>query len=348
MTRMRAEIAEQPEAIRNTIDALLPAAPDIADLAKPTSQVLFIARGSSDNAAVYGRYLMEVHCGRVGILASPSVATAYKVRLDLRGVLAVALSQSGQTREIVDTLAWARKCGARSVAITNDARSPLAETADLALVTRAGIERAVPATKTYTTQLTALCTLALGVGPMDAALREGLRRVPDQARWLLDASTEGAAAIADQLAGVDGLVVSGRGFTYSTALEIALKLKEACYLSAIGLSYGDLVHGPIAVVDQTRPVILVAPATGPVLPNLIDLADQIVAGGAGAYGIGGGDALASRCAGWLPGPEGSEALAPITLAIPGQLLAEELARRRGVDPDAPRRLGGDLGKITQT
>src|SRR5215471_19683393 len=116
---MRAEIAEQPAALRATIDALLPRAADAAALASDTRQVLFIARGTSDNAAVYGSYLIQTHAGRLATLASPSIATTYKKKIDLSGVLAVAISQSGKTEEIVETLGWAADCGARTVAVTN-------------------------------------------------------------------------------------------------------------------------------------------------------------------------------------------------------------------------------------
>ena len=155
MTRMRTEIEEQPQALRATLDALLPRAGEISALARQTRQVLFVARGTSDNAAVCGSYLVQVRAGRLATLASPSVATVYRTRLDLSGVLAVGLSQSGRTEEIVETLAWAAGCGARTLAITNGTGSPLAEAADLALVTEAGVERAVPATKTFTTLLAA-------------------------------------------------------------------------------------------------------------------------------------------------------------------------------------------------
>src|ERR1700735_2869616 len=163
-TYMHAEILRQPAPLRATIDALLPRAAEAGRLARGTRQVLLIARGTSDNAAVYGSYLIQAYAGRLATLAAPSIATTYHSRLDLTGVLAVALSQSGQTREIVDTLAWARDCGAATLAITNGAGSPLTQTADLSFVTQAGTEQAVPATKTYTTQLAALAVLALSLG----------------------------------------------------------------------------------------------------------------------------------------------------------------------------------------
>src|SRR5262245_5431966 len=172
-TRMRTEIGEQPEALRATLDALLPRTEEIAALGEQTRQVLFIARGTSDNAAVYGQYLVQVAAGRLASLATPSVATTYRARVDLSGVLAVALSQSGRTEEIVDTLGWAASCGARTLAITNGPGSVLAEAAEVSLVTQAGEELAVPATKTYTTQLAALAVLALGLAGTGSALDAG-------------------------------------------------------------------------------------------------------------------------------------------------------------------------------
>ncbi|WP_116023922.1 SIS domain-containing protein [Thermomonospora umbrina] len=341
---MRAEIGEQPDALRRTIDALLPRMSDVGLLAKGTGQVLFIARGSSDNAAVYGRYLVESHVGRLATLAAPSIATAYHRKIDLNGVLAVAISQSGKTEEIVETMAWAADCGARTVAVTNGARSPLVEAAEVALITEAGDELAVPATKTYTTQLAALSVLALGLGA-EVDL-DHLRRAPDEVERLI-AVTEASPAldsVVEGLAGVPGAVVSGRGLAFGTALELALKLKEACYLHAMGLSYADLLHGPIAVVDEDTPAILVAADEGPTLAGTVALAGRVTGAGARAYGVGGGEGLAEACTFALPGPRLPEWVAPLGLIVPGQLMVEALARRLGLDPDVPR----GLNKVTQT
>jgi glucosamine--fructose-6-phosphate aminotransferase (isomerizing) len=352
VTRMRAEIEEQPQALRATIDALLPRAGEITALARETRQVLFIARGTSDNAAVYGSYLIQVRAGRLATLGSPSVATAYRSRMDLSGVLAVALSQSGRTEEIVDTLTWAAGCGAKTLAVTNGAGSPLAEAADVAFVTEAGIERAVPATKTFTTQLAALAVV--GIGLAEAADTTGnsagerldageLRAVPDEIERLLASGMDLDPVVAE-LAGVEGLVVSGRGFAYPAALELALKLKEACYLHAMGLSFADLLHGPIAVVDERTPAIIMAADSGPALDGAVALAGRVTGAGARAYGIGGGPALARVSSLALPGPRLPEWLAPIGLIVSGQLLTEALARRLGINPDTPR----GLSKVTQT
>jgi glucosamine 6-phosphate synthetase-like amidotransferase/phosphosugar isomerase protein len=350
-SRMRVEIAEQPEALRRTLGALLAQVGELEALGRATRQVLFIARGSSDNAAVYGQYLCSARAGRLASLAAPSLATAYHADLDLGGVLAVAVSQSGATEEIVTTLAWARHCGARTVAVTNVAGSPLTEVADVALITQAGRELAVPATKTYTTQLAAMAVLAHALGGRAGGVGtrfgkvgvEALRRVPEAVEAMLEVAPA-AEALAERLVDVGTLVVSGRGFAYSTALELALKLKETCYLTAVGLSYADLVHGPIAIVDRRTPALLVAAANGPMLPEMTGLARRIAGTGADVHGIGGDPEFAAACRSTLPGTSLPEHLAPFALVVPGQLLAEALARARGLDPDAPR----GLGKVTQT
>lgn len=339
-TWMAREIREQPDALRRTLDALLPLEPAVASLAARTRQVLFIARGSSDAAALYGRYLCEVGAGRLATPASPSVATRYRRRLDLDGVLAVALSQSGRTEEIVETLAWAADCGAATVAITNDGDSPLAAAASLALVTEAGPEHAVPATKSYTTQLAALVVLALGLGA-DPALRGGAQRIPDAVAKILESDVD---PLVDALSDVDGLIVSGRGFAASTAWELSLKVRETCSIDASGLSYADLLHGPIAVAGPRTPALLVAADDGPVLPGVLSLADRLRHAGVPVHAIGGGAALAAAADVAVSGPDLPEQLAPLALVVPGQLAVEALARRLGLDPDAP----GGLKKVTQT
>jgi len=339
---MRSEIAQQPEVLRRTIAELLPLRPEIEALGRGTKQVLFIARGSSDNAAVYGGYLLQAHTGRMATLASPSIATTYGARVDLSGVLAVAISQSGRTEEIVETMRWAAECGAATVGITNGADSPLAAESDVALVTQAGNEVSVPATKTYTTQLAALAVLAIGLG---GDLNAGdLERVPDAIEQILAAPTEPLDEIVERMAAVQGAVISGRGMVLSTALESALKLKEACYLHAMGLSTADLLHGPIAVLDPRTPTLLMAASSGPALEGTVSLAERARLAGSPVFGFGGGDALAEAGDVHVPVPELPEWLAPLHLIVPAQLLTERLALRSGLDPDVPR----GLNKVTQT
>jgi glucosamine--fructose-6-phosphate aminotransferase (isomerizing) len=335
---MAAEIAEQPAAARRTLDHLLPERERLRALGADRRRVLMVARGSSDNAAIYGRYLLEVAAGVPAGLAAPSVATHYGARLDLSDSLVVSVSQSGATAEIVETQQWARRCGAATVAVTNVADSPLAAEADVALVTQAGPELAVPATKTYLTQVLALAVLADALG---ADLDDALVRVPDVVASLLATDvTDAARALAD----ADEVVVSGRGLLLGTALETALKLEETCLRPVRGYSYADLRHGPISVVTGGVLAVLVAAADGPLARPMEELADDLRTRGARILGIGGTAAFAGRCDVHLPGPDLPELVAPIASIVPAQLTIERLARDLGLDPDNPR----GLAKVTRT
>jgi glucosamine--fructose-6-phosphate aminotransferase (isomerizing) len=340
---MAREMAEQPGAARATLAALLPLRPRLRELAAGRRRVLFAARGSSDNAAIYGRYLLETWAGVSGGLVSPSVATHYRSRLDLSDAVVVSVSQSGATDEIVTTQAWARGCGAATVAVTNVAGSPLAEQADLALVTQAGPELAVPATKTYLTQLVAMAVLGTALATESDALDAELARVPDEVARLL----AGATGVEEAIAALDAAtyaVVSGRGLMLGTALETALKLEETCLRPVRGYSYADLRHGPISVVTEGTAAVLVAAPGGPLLDALVELADDLAARGARVVGIGGDGRFAAACAVHVPGPDLPEQLAPLAAIVPAQLVVEGLARRLGLDPDNPR----GLAKVTAT
>jgi glutamine---fructose-6-phosphate transaminase (isomerizing) len=340
-TQMAAEIAEQPAALAATFEHVLPLRDEITRLGEGRRHVMFVARGSSDNACVYGRYLTEIHAHRQASLAAPSVATLYGSAYDLADSLVIAVSQSGATQEIVDTAAWAKRNGAAVVGITNHDGSPLAEVADVALITRAGVEKAVPATKTYTTQLAAILTAVDALAPAPGTLDAHIARVPEVAAQALEPSVDEAAAL---LASAHDVLASGRGLSFGTTLEVALKLEETCLQPVRGLSYADLKHGPIAVVDADLVTILVAAGDGPALPGMTELAATVRDKGSRILGIGGDAEFASRCDVDLPAPDLPELVAPLTLIIPAQRTVEALARRLGLDPDAPR----GLNKVTQT
>jgi len=339
-TQMASEIAEQPAAARRTLEHLVPVQPRLRELARGRSRVLLVARGSSDNAAIYGRYLLEVVAGVPAALAAPSVATHYKARLDLSDTLVVSVSQSGATAEIVETQEWARACGAATVGVTNVAGSPLAEAADVALVTQAGPEVAVPATKTYLTQMVALGVLADALSP-GGALAADLDRVPDAVAGLLDVDVSAASS---ELAGADRVVVSGRGLLLGTALETALKMEETCLRPVRGYSYADLRHGPISVVSDGLLAVLVGAAHGPLAEPMVDLVRDLQGRGARVLGLGGTPEFAALCDLHLAGPDLPETVEPIASIVPAQLMIEQMARRMGLDPDNPR----GLNKVTQT
>jgi glucosamine--fructose-6-phosphate aminotransferase (isomerizing) len=339
---MRREIAEQGEAVAATLEEVRRRAEQVREAVSGRRRILFVARGSSDNAAVYGRYLVETHLGVPAALAAPSVATHYHARLDLSDTVVVSISQSGRTEEIVEVQRWAVTHGAAPVAISNDAASPLATEADVPLTTQAGTERAVPATKSYTSQLAALAGMAATLEG-GADLWPLLERAASEVTRL-ERAEQGVAAAVDALAASDDVLVTGRGLAFGTALEVGLKLEETCLRPVRGLSYADLRHGPIAVVGAGLTAVVVAAPDGPMVDPLVELAGDLSGRGAQVLAIGGEERLAAASAYHVPGPDLPEPVAPIGLIVPAQLVVESLARRLGLDPDAPR----GLSKVTAT
>lgn len=347
-THMAREIAEQPRAVAATFEALLPLREDVRRLFTGRRHVMFVARGSSDNAAVYGRYLLGAHAGVRGSMAAPSLATHYGPRgqgaeLDLDDTLVVSVSQSGATEEIVATQLWAARRGAATLAVANVPGSELLRTADLALQTAAGPELAVPATKSYLSQLAAMVVLATALAPDPTSLDADVARVPDEIDRLVreQAGVEEAAAA---LSASRHPLVSARGLAMGTALEVALKLEETCQRPVRGLSYADLRHGPVAVVGEDVLAVLLSAPDGPLVGAMAELAGDLRDRGARTVGVGGGAAFAAQVDVAVEGPDLPEALAPIGLVVPMQLAIERAARVLGLDPDAPR----GLRKVTRT
>jgi glucosamine--fructose-6-phosphate aminotransferase (isomerizing) len=328
---MAAEMAAQPEVLARLAGrAAADAAAVRAVLPGPLAGVMFVARGSSDNAAVFGRYLTELTAGRPAGLAAPSLYTRYRAAADWHGYLVIALSQSGATPEILTTAEALRSRGARVIGITNEPGSPLAGVTDLVLTTDAGPERAVPATKTVTAQLAVLVSVAAALGP-GAAAEEVLPRLPDAVRAVL-ADPGPVTSLAAGWAALDRLVVTGRGLGYAAALETALKVKETSGILAEGISAADLRHGPIAAVYAGAPVLLVD-AGGPAAADLAELRELLQRRGAESA------ALPGPVAAGLPEPA-----QVITAVVRGQQLAHALALARGADPDSP----AHLTKVTGT
>jgi glutamine---fructose-6-phosphate transaminase (isomerizing) len=334
---MAAEMAQQPQVIAALagrrgalVERIAAVVPD--DLAG----IVLLARGSSDHAAVYGRYLLEIASGRPVSLAAPSLHTLYEAKVDYRGYLAVGVSQSGRTPEIVTVLERMKAGGARSLAITNAPGSPLATTADAVLELEAGPEEAVPATKTFSAQIVgfALIAQALGAVPWDDADWERLSANVEQVL----SNDAPARRLATSIGNAEGLITVGRGFLYSAALEAALKLKETTSILAEGYSSADLRHGPIAVATDGLPVLgFVAP--GPAAPDMHELMDWLDRRGARVF------AISEEAGAALPLPPGlPEALVVVPAIVRAQQLALWLARHRGIDPDVP----AGLSKVTLT
>ena len=301
---------------------------------------MLVARGSSDNAAVFGRYVLELATRRPVALAAPSLTTRYGVQDRLDGWLAVGVSQSGRTPEIVSVLERYGASGARTVAITNDRDSPLAQTADAAIDTAAGTEQAVPATKTVTSQFAAFAVLAEALAGDDAGARlpwddRAWSALPGAVGELLD-DNEPARAAASAVGSAQGLVVIARGLLLGAALEAALKVKELTGVLAEGASAADFLHGPIAVVHRGLPVLTLA-AGGPTAADVAEFAAAARERGGRVLAIAPGGDLT------IPAAIG-DGLAAIPAIVRAQQLARELALLRGIDPDAPF----GLSKVTAT
>jgi glucosamine--fructose-6-phosphate aminotransferase (isomerizing) len=334
--RMIAEMGEQPDVLRRMAgraDALAETVRAIAP--RLLAGTAIVARGSSDHASVYGRYLLELATGRPVSLAAPSLHLLYAAQVDYRGQLAIAVSQSGRTPEIVTTLTRLRDAGARALAVTNDPDSDLASAGDGLVALDAGAELAVQATKTVTAELLAFALIARALGPVPFA-DEDLAALPDAVAAVLD-DPEPARRAAAQLVDDTRLVVTARGLLLGAAFETALKLQETTGIAADGFSAADLRHGPIAIVDAGFPVLALS-APGPAQRDVADLVVTLRERGARVLTLG------EHAGADLPLPPVVEGLAPIVAVVRAQQLARELALLRGRDPDAPE----GLAKVTRT
>lgn len=338
-----AEIREQPEALRRLLAAEGDHVRDVAARWRARGDVtgmVLAARGSSDNVARYAQYVFGVYNRMVVALAAPSIFSRYRRPPRLDGLLVGAISQSGQSPDVVSVVNEGKRQSRPTVAITNDGASPLAAAADAVVALRAGPERSVAATKTYTSSLGAVALASAALAD-DAARAKALAATPD---GMAEAIGEAGAPVPPWLADAPACAVVGRGFNYATAFEIALKLKELTGTAAEPYSSADFLHGPVAAVGRGMPVILVAPS-GVVAEDVAALVSVIRDHHARLVVISDDEALLASADLALALPRGTpEWLSPLVAVIPGQLLAWRLTEARGLDVDRP----AGLRKITET
>jgi glucosamine--fructose-6-phosphate aminotransferase (isomerizing) len=335
---MAAEMAEQPEVLARLVARRGEIAAAVRERvgSRELGGIVIVARGSSNYAAVYGRYVLELHARRPVTLAAPSLFTHYGARTPMDGWLAVAISQSGRTPEITRVADALRGEGAKTIAVTNDADSPLALAADWTLALEAGEERAVPATKTMTAQLAAVALLAEALGDTTWPAELWAAAI-DAVRAGLD-DGERAQDAARRLDGSDRLVAIGRGMPFAVALEAALKIRETTGVLAEGWSASDYRHGPIRASGPHVPAIAVHVA-GPTRDDVCGLVSQLRARGSPVVEIADEESADLPIAAGLP-----EDLAVLPGTVRAQQLALALALGRGLDPDAPT----GLRKVTAT
>lgn len=340
---MAREMAEQPAVLRRILTEGAPAVRRVADriAARAPRFVLLTARGTSDNAALYAKYLLEIRCGLPCGLTSMSTVTAYGARPDLTDVLAVTVSQSGGSPDLVASTRAAREAGAITLAVTNNPDSPLAGVSEYHLDIMAGPEKALPATKTYTASLLTLYLFTEGLRGGDGGT--AVQVLPDLAEQLLARHGE-VRSLAARYRFAERMVITSRGYGYPTAKEAALKLMETSYIPALSYSGADLLHGPLAMVDNVSPVIAVV-TDGKGGEALQPVLDRLRGRGADLMVVGPRHHVEKASAGFVLPTEGvPEELQPLLEIIPLQLLAYEVTIARGQDPDAPRA----LAKVTET
>jgi glucosamine--fructose-6-phosphate aminotransferase (isomerizing) len=343
MSLMLAEIQQQPTALERTIRREGKRIKQFAagiEHQRPKLIVL-VARGSSDNAALFGRYLLEISTGIPVSLAAPGVHTLYQTRMQLQDALVIGISQSGEGTDVNMVLENSKRSGARTIAITNEADSAMTHIADDTFLIHAGRERSVAATKTYTGQLVIVHMLA-------AALNGGkgfaeVEHLPELAAQSLELRPQ-IETMVERYAFMNQCVVVGRGLNYANAYEFAIKLMETCYVVAERFSSADFLHGPIAMVERGFPAFLFAPP-GKTLQGMQDLLAKLTTLGAETVVISSEKAALKLATRALKIPTRiEEHLTPSPYIIPAQLFAALLAKAKGLSPDSPR----SLAKVTKT
>jgi glutamine---fructose-6-phosphate transaminase (isomerizing) len=341
-TILESEIRSQPAIVGQSLERSARQIPEIIAALPAFDYVMIAARGSSDHAALYAKYLFGALCHVPVALAAPSLYTLYQSEIRLGGALVIGISQSGQSPDIIAVLEAARAQQRPTIAITNDGSSPLAQAADHIIELHADLEQSVAATKTYTAELAVIAALAAAWSG-DPQRREELRHLPSA----LEETLALGASIADESAryrDADAITVIGRGYNYCTAFEVALKLKELTYIMATAYSSADFRHGPIATVGAGSPVLLIAPS-GQAFADMMDLAAVLRTREADLLVISDAPEALALARSPFPVAAGTpEWLSPTIATFPGQQLALQLAQAKGIDPDAPR----GLTKVTRT
>jgi glucosamine--fructose-6-phosphate aminotransferase (isomerizing) len=353
---MLQETRDQPQALSRTLSGGIASAEELRrhfGKRRPRLIVL-VARGTSDNAAQFGRYLIEITTRIPVSLAAPSILTLYGCPVDLHDVVVIGISQSGESTDTNAVLEDARRQGAATIGITNDPSSAMAGTVQFPLFIEAGAEISVAATKTYTAQLLALYLVAYALN--GAIELEQLRKVPEWVRGVLELE-EDIEALVERYFFMTRAVTVGRGLNYANALEFGLKLMETCYVVAERFSAADLMHGPIALVERAFPVFVFAPAgvTWPSMSCVLDRLQELKAETlviTDPRNTGARDKAARVIeipqAPWPntvhEDPSAHDLYTPIPYIVPAQLFAGHLAALKGLNPDLPR----TLNKITRT
>ncbi|HSE39688.1 MAG TPA: SIS domain-containing protein [Acidobacteriota bacterium] len=342
---LHSEICEQPVCLERLLRTQKQTAEKIAAaiLKKDIHFVFIAARGTSETAGRYAKYLWGVKNALPIAFAAPSLFTYYNHPPQLRSALVVGISQSGRSPDIVSVLTEGKRQGCPTLAITNDVASPLANAADFVLDIGAGDENAVAATKTYSTELMSIAMLSSALRNSSSMWKD-LEKIPEWMRLALQTDDE-VNSTAQHYHSITNCVVLGRGFNYPTAYEWGLKLKELTYMKAAPYSSADFMHGPIAIVDGSFPIFAIV-TNGAVAKSLIDLLQELrYARNVNLLTISDLNEVRQLAQYTLQIPEGiPEWLSPMVTIVPAQLFCYHLARAKGCDTESPR----GIHKVTET
>jgi glucosamine--fructose-6-phosphate aminotransferase (isomerizing) len=340
---MLQEIAEQPAALERTICEERAKVNRLGESLRQREidLIVLVARGSSDNAALFGRYLLEITTGLPVSLSAPSVHTLYGAKLSLKRALVVGVSQSGEGEDINLVLQHARAGGAFTIGITNESASTMTSIVDETLLMRGGRERSVAATKTFTGQMMLFYMLAAALSNQTVSF--DYTTIPGLVAGALE-QQPAIVELVQRYVFMENCVIVGRGLSYANAYEFALKLMETCYVVAERFSSADFLHGPLAMIERHFPVMVFAPP-GVMLPGTRSLIERLRELRADTLAITGDLDTAAACSrSIIMSKEIDEFRAPIPYVVPAQLFAALLAEAKGLDPDAPR----SLSKVTRT
>lgn len=340
---LETEILEQPNTVSRLLEnELEPVRRMSAELKGKFRYVIIAARGTSDNAARYAQYLFGAHNRLQVGLATPSLFTMYNSAPDLSGALIIGISQSGQSPDIVSVLAEGGRQGCPTIAITNDVSSPLSKAADYVIPLHAAPERSVAATKSYTASLAAMALFSCCLNQNRDMLEE-LQKAPVFMQRTLEGIKNSLTHV-ERYRYMEHCAVIGRGYNYSTAYEIALKVKELTRTVAEPYSSADFRHGPIATVYRGFPVMLIVPR-GAIFMEVKELLDRLHDLEAETLIISDDLEITKVAHLPLPFPAGlPEWLTPLVTVLPGQMFALNLTIQKGLNPDDPK----GLTKVTET
>jgi glucosamine--fructose-6-phosphate aminotransferase (isomerizing) len=339
------EIHQQPEAIRHLLAAERENVKSFAEEIKKRDIRFGViaARGTSDNAATYGKYIMELVNGLPVGLAAPSIFTLYGAKPRLNNTLVIGISQSGKAADAIEYLQKSKEYGAMTACITNEPDSEMAKVSDFPIFCHAGPEKSVAATKTYTTTLAALCLLSATMAGRDDLVKK-LFDVPGQIETLIQSCESELRRRAERYRYMEECIVLARGISRATAFEAALKLTETCYVRVEPFSSADFLHGPIAIVQEGMPCFLYAPE-GPAFPSMMEMANRLKDRSAELIVVSSNNEILSMADTKFKVPvQVDDLLSPIVYIVVGQIFAQYLALTKGLDPDHPR----GLSKVTIT